>query len=108
MMALDYVTEKAYDVIIANWNMPGMNGLELLGRLKQVRPCIPVVMISGHADEALMAEAFQVGAADFILKPIDRDVFLESVRRALNISRLRSLLDHQQALLSRTKDHSLG
>lgn len=104
MVALNYLSERVYDAIIADVNMPGMNGLQLLGRAKEVRPHTLVVLISGHADQSLIAEAFQAGAADFITKPIDRDMFVRSMRQVVRVSQLRRLLERLEALISRTRE----
>lgn len=98
MRALECAAATRYDLIISDISMPEMDGLHLLRNLKKARPHTPVIMISGHADEALIAEAFQIGADDFITKPIDRDLFLRSVRQALDSSRLRLLQERQKAL----------
>jgi YesN/AraC family two-component response regulator len=106
--ALDYVTTKHYDTIIADVNMPGMNGIHFLRRVRQLRPLASVVMISGHADHALVATAIDAGAADFIAKPIERDILIYTVRRTLHLSRLRALLDHRRATIGRARDHYLS
>jgi YesN/AraC family two-component response regulator len=108
MKALDCMTAKRYDVIISDIHMSEIDGLQLLRSMKKARPDTLVVLISGQTDHALIAEAFQTGAADFITKPIDRDMFLRSVRQALNISRLRLLLEQQEALISRTREQYMG
>jgi YesN/AraC family two-component response regulator len=107
MKALARVTEKHYDTIITDVNMPGMNGLEFLTQVKQVRPLTPVVLISGHAEPAVVSKAIDAGAADFIVKPIERDVFMWTVRQTLNLSRLRLLSDHRLAIISRALEHYL-
>lgn len=106
-MALGHIRTKRYDAVITDLNMPKMDGLQLLRAVKQIRPYTPVVLISGYANQTVIAQALQEGAADFIAKPIDREAFLRSVRQALNISRLRQLLTHQEALLNRTSDQYL-
>lgn len=98
MRALECAAATRYDLIIVDLNMPEMDGLHLLRKLKKARPHTPVLMISGHADQALIAEAFHMGVDDFITKPIDRDLFLRSVRQALDSSRLRLLQERQKAL----------
>jgi len=101
------VTAKHYDTIITDVNMPGMNGLEFLTQVRQVRPLTPVVLISGHAEPAVVSKAIDAGAADFIVKPIERDVFMWTVRQTLNLSRLRLLSDHRLAIISRALEHYL-
>jgi len=106
MKALNCVKAKRYDAIISDVNMPGIHGLELLTLLRQARPATPIiVLISGHADQAFLARAFQAGATDFSAKPIDRDAFVRSIRRGLNISRLRLVLERQEALIIRGRFH---
>jgi DNA-binding NtrC family response regulator len=105
MKALNCVKAKRYDAIISDVNMPGIHGLELLTLLRQARPTTPIVLISGHADQAFLARAFQAGATDFSAKPIDRDAFVRSIRKALNISRLRLILERQEALIIRGRFH---
>jgi DNA-binding NtrC family response regulator len=85
--ALDLVRANNYDAIIVDVNMPNMSGLEFLAAVKPLRPDIPVLMISAHANEALIARALEAGASDFIPKPFDRDHFVSAVRHGLELSR---------------------
>ncbi len=82
--------------------MPGMDGLEVLGRIKATNETLPVVIVSGHATIDTAVEATKKGAFDFIEKPLSRDRIDVTVRNALDQSRLkdenRSL---KQALESR-------
>jgi FixJ family two-component response regulator len=96
-----------YDTIITDMRMPGMSGLEFLARVKETQPQTPVVLISGHGDRALVSKALDAGASDFIGKPIEREVFMRTVRQTLNLSRLRSLLERQQAMIGRARDHHI-
>lgn len=89
--ALDLVRGSGYDTIIVDFNMPNMNGLQLLTAVKELRPETPVLMISAHADHGMMAKALAAGATDFIAKPFDRDEFVRAVRHGLGLSRLQSL-----------------
>jgi two-component system response regulator FixJ len=63
--------------------MPGMSGVDLLRRLKELKIGVPVIVITGHGDVALAVEAMKVGAVDFLEKPFDDDVLLASVQSAL-------------------------
>jgi two-component system response regulator FixJ len=64
--------------------MPGLSGIELLRRLRELKLGIPVVVITGHGDVPLAVEAMKIGAVDFLEKPFDDEVLLASVRSALN------------------------
>jgi two-component system response regulator FixJ len=70
--------------IITDVRMPGMNGIDLLKRLRQLKVAMPVIVITGHGDVPLAVEAMKGGAADFLEKPFDDDVLLAAIRAALN------------------------
>ncbi|MFA6147066.1 MAG: UDP-3-O-acyl-N-acetylglucosamine deacetylase [bacterium] len=69
-------------VLLDIW-MPGMDGIETLRRMKAVHPETPVIMMSGHATISTAIKATKVGASDFIEKPLELDVVLNAIRRAL-------------------------
>ena len=74
--------ETPIDCILLDVKMPGMDGLETLEKLKQVRPEIPVIMISGHGTIETAVEATKRGAFDFVEKPPDRQRLILLVRNA--------------------------
>ena len=69
-------------VILDIW-MPGMDGIETLRRMKAAQPETPVIMMSGHATISTAIKATKVGASDFIEKPLELEVVLNAIRRAL-------------------------
>ena len=69
-------------VLLDIW-MPGMDGIETLRRMKAARPETPVIMMSGHATISTAIKATKVGASDFIEKPLELDLVLNAIRRAL-------------------------
>lgn len=75
--------------LLADVRMPGMDGLELLGRLADQRSVMPVIMITGHGDVPMAVRAMKLGAVDFIEKPFDPEVILASVREALRAASTR-------------------
>ncbi len=79
---------EAPDLVFSDIKMPGLDGLEVLTRLKAHDDSLPVVMISGHATVATAVEATKLGAMDFIEKPLSTDRVLLTVRNAINAGRL--------------------
>jgi len=86
---------ESVDLVFLDIKMPGMDGLEVLGKLKPVADDVPVVMISGHGTVATAVEATKLGAFDFIEKPLATERILLAIRNALGFRRLR---DENQTL----------
>lgn len=80
---LDALPDTASGCVITDVRMPGMSGVDLLRRLKELKIGVPVIVITGHGDVALAVEAMKAGAVDFLEKPFDDDVLLASVQSAL-------------------------
>ena len=70
--------------VIADIRMPGMSGLELQAKLKAQHCNIPIIFITGHGDEKMRLQALRAGAVEFLSKPFDDEILLESVRAAMN------------------------
>jgi len=89
--AIGVFQKEEPDVTLLDIWMPGMDGIEVLKRLKWMSPDCQVIMISGHATISTAMAAVKLGAFDFIEKPLSLDVLLMTIRRAL---------DHQKELLT--------
>ena len=83
--------QEGPDVTLLDIWMPGMDGIEVLKRLKWIAPDCQAIMISGHATISTAMAAVKLGAFDFIEKPLSLDALLMTIRRAL---------DHQKELLT--------
>jgi FixJ family two-component response regulator len=70
--------------LIADIRMPGMSGLELQAQLNAERCKIPIIFITAHGDAKMRIQALRAGAVEFLSKPFDEEVLLESVRAALD------------------------
>jgi DNA-binding NtrC family response regulator len=69
--ALAAVRSDPPDVVLLDFMMPGMDGLEILKFIKQTDPSIEVIMLTGNADTRIMEEVMKSGASDYIMKPAD-------------------------------------
>ncbi|HZI05792.1 MAG TPA: sigma-54 dependent transcriptional regulator, partial [Archangium sp.] len=74
---------KPIDVVVSDVRMPGMGGMELLAEVGRAWPDVPVILLTAHGTVPLAVEAMKAGAADFALKPFDREEILFSIRKAL-------------------------
>jgi signal transduction histidine kinase len=97
--ALERIRDVDYDAIVSDIKMPGMDGLELLTEIKQLRPGTPTLLITGHGEHDLAVRALRGGAYDFVQKPIDRDYFFASLERAIRMRRLDRRVEEQRVEL---------
>ena len=79
MEALDALRSNLYDLVISDIQMPGMNGMDLLTRIREINPSISVIMITGYPTVGLSVSAMKTGAVDFIAKPFRIDELLYKV-----------------------------
>ncbi|MCE9669235.1 sigma-54 dependent transcriptional regulator [Myxococcus stipitatus] len=81
--ALALLERKAVDVVVSDVRMPGMDGMTLLSEVSRGWPDVPVILLTAHGTVPLAVEAMKAGAADFVLKPFDREELLFTIRKAL-------------------------
>jgi len=79
--ALEMVKNKAFDMVITDINMPDMNGLELIKRIKEAHPSIDLIAITGYDMEYRYTDVIEVGASDFIVKPFENNELEAKINR---------------------------
>jgi CheY-like chemotaxis protein len=86
--AIDKVKENYYDIIFLDENMPGLTGLETLTQIKTIVPNVPVVMITKSEEENIMDEAVGSKIADYLIKPVNPNQILLSIKKNIDQQRL--------------------
>lgn len=80
--ALEMIAVNIYDLVFLDENMPGISGLETLGRIKELKPELPVVMITKSEEEDIMDEAIGRKIADYLIKPVNPRQILSSIKKS--------------------------
>ncbi len=83
--ALRKIKNNSYDIIILDVLMPGMSGKELVQKLRRVKFNTPIIMLSGEDNVNTVKECLGAGANDYILKPINEEVYFQKIQKQINI-----------------------
>ena len=87
-LALERLAHESFDVVLTDLLMPAMHGFELCERIIGTRPDVPIIVITGDSKIEIAVEAMRAGAFDFLTKPIEKQVLLVAVERAIQRRRL--------------------
>lgn len=82
--ALQLLSQKHFDCAVVDVKMPQMDGLELLRRMRKEYPKTAVILLTGHASVELGVQGIELGAFEYLMKPIDLDELLDTIRRAVS------------------------
>jgi DNA-binding NtrC family response regulator len=85
--ALGILKEKAVDVVVLDVIMPGMGGIEILGRIKNTHPDVQVILLTGHGSTKEGIEGMRLGAFDFLMKPVDLEELIAKMKTAIQETR---------------------
>ena len=97
--AIELVGKETFALVISDIRMPGMDGIALLQRLRELCPDTQVLMITGHGDRDSVVRCLRLGASDFIDKPVNEVLFEHALARCADMFRLRrALRRHQERL----------
>jgi DNA-binding NtrC family response regulator len=80
--ALERIQEREIDLVVLDVQMPGLDGVEALRQIRQLKPLIEVIMLTGHATVQTAIDGMKLGAFDFLLKPTETEELVEKIRRA--------------------------
>jgi two-component system, OmpR family, response regulator len=80
--ALKLVEETAFDAVVLDLAMPGLDGIETLRRMKEIRPAVQVILLTGQATVQKSIEVMKLGAMDLLEKPADLKVLLAKIEEA--------------------------
>ncbi len=86
--ALRLLNKDAFDCAVVDVRMPVMDGLELLRRIRKDFPNLPVILLTGHASVELGIQGMELGAFEYLMKPVELDELLDTIRRAAQESAL--------------------
>jgi nitrogen regulation protein NR(I) len=81
---------KNFDLVITDFKLPGLNGLELVRQIHAIKPRLPIILMTAHGTTELAIEATKLGAYDYLLKPFEMEELLDLVAKAVASSRLMS------------------
>lgn len=71
----------AFDMVLTDWNMPGMTGLEVLQNIRSQDPAVPVIMVTTEAEKSRVLQAIQAGVTDYLVKPFTADTLKEKLEK---------------------------
>lgn len=84
--AMESVAEEEPDVIVLDLKMPGIHGLEVLKWVKEFHPDVQVIILTGHGTEADEAKAKELGAFEYVKKPVETDSLLKKIKNAYRLN----------------------
>lgn len=88
--AVTLISDNDYDIVFLDEQMPGMDGLTTLNEIKKLKPSLPVIMITKSEEESIMDDAIGAKISDYLIKPVNPNQILLSIKRILDRHRLRN------------------
>ena len=108
--ALKILKKGAVDVVVLDVKMPGMDGVEVLRKIRQEHPLVEVIMLTGHASTESAVQGLKLGAFDYVMKPIDVSDLLEKIEEAyekkraheekIRSAKVKEIISHPMAVFS--------
>ncbi|MGQ2091927.1 T9SS response regulator signal transducer PorX [Ornithobacterium rhinotracheale] len=98
--AIELLKKENFSALLLDENMPGMSGLEAIQKIKEIRPNLPIIMVTKNEEEHIMEEAIGSHIADYLIKPVNPNQILLSLKKILEGSKLiteKAVVDYQMA-----------
>ena len=101
--AITLIRDNNFDLVFLDEQMPGMDGITTLGKIKDIKPVLPVVMITKSEEEHIMEDAIGSKISDYLIKPVNPNQILMTIKRILDRSRIQNEKNAQQYLKNFTQ-----
>jgi len=98
--ALNFLEKDVPDLVLLDYRMPGRDGLEIAGEMRQRISAVPIIMITGYGEVKLAVKAMKMGVYDYVTKPVDNSDLLFTIKRALETQDLVHEVEHLRNVLS--------
>jgi CheY-like chemotaxis protein len=86
--AIEAIEDQTFDAVFLDENMPGISGLEVLNKIKAIQPSMPIIMITKNEEESIMEDAIGSKISDYLIKPVNPNQILLSLKKNLESKRL--------------------
>lgn len=83
--ALEFFKAETFDLVLSDWNMPNMTGLELCQAIRDTGSNVPIFMITTESEQSRVLEAIKAGASDYLVKPFEQDVLLDKLQKYVTV-----------------------
>lgn len=90
--AIEIMKHKHIDVVLTDFKMPKMNGIELVEEIKKLKPLLPIIMVTGNGGDSMILDSLRSGAFDILDKPFREEVLINRVKNALILPHLMEIL----------------
>jgi two-component system chemotaxis response regulator CheY len=82
--ALNYVSKERPGLILVDWNMPNMDGITLIKKVRETDKALPIIMVTTEAEKSRVIEAVKAGVNNYVVKPFTADTLAEKIKQTLS------------------------
>jgi len=83
--ALEFFNAGTFDLVLTDWNMPNMNGLEFVKAVRKTGSTVPIFMITTESDQSQVLKAISAGASNYLVKPFDQETLLDKLQKYVTV-----------------------